>query len=112
MSRPDGRAWSLATATLLSLSLPHILLADPSGARPSVGSINVCADQLVLGLADPEQIVTLSWLASDPEESMLADAASAFPPNYGSAEELLRYDPDVVIAGAYTGTYTRALLER
>lgn len=112
MSKPNGRVWSFATTALLSLSLPQILLADPSGALPRVGSINVCADQLVLGLADPEQIVTLSWLASDPEESMLADAAAAFAPNYGSAEELLRYDPDVVIAGAYTGAYTRALLER
>ena len=51
------------------------------GRRPSrcrrVASINLCADQLVLTLADPEQILTVSWLAADPEESLLAEAARA-----------------------------------
>jgi iron complex transport system substrate-binding protein len=77
---------------------------------PSVASINLCADQLVLSLALPAQILSLSWLASDPEESMLADEARAFPVNYGSAEELLRLDPDVVVAGAYTNAFTRRLV--
>lgn len=79
---------------------------------PSVASINLCADQLVLTLADPVQIATVSWLAADPEESMLAAEAAAYPLNYGSAEELLRHRPDVVIAGAYTASFTRALLAR
>jgi iron complex transport system substrate-binding protein len=79
---------------------------------PSVASINLCADQLVLNLADREQVLTVSWLAADPEESMLAELAADLPPNYGSAEEMLRYDPDVVIAGSYTGGFTRALLVR
>jgi iron complex transport system substrate-binding protein len=81
-------------------------------APPSVASINLCADQLVLTLADPAQIVTVSWLAADPEESMLAATAARYPLNYGSAEELLRYDPDVVIAGEYTTPFTRLQLER
>ncbi|HLF09849.1 MAG TPA: ABC transporter substrate-binding protein [Gammaproteobacteria bacterium] len=86
----------------------------PSVAQrlPSVASINLCADQLVLSLAESGQILTVSWLAADPEESMLAGEAAKFPLNYGSAEELLRYQPDVVIAGAYTGSFTRALLAR
>jgi iron complex transport system substrate-binding protein len=79
---------------------------------PSVASINLCGDQLLLSLANPEQILTVSWLAADPEESMLWDLASRFPLNYGSAEELLRFDPDVVIAGTYTAGFTRALLKR
>src|SRR5690606_36220734 len=77
---------------------------------PTVASINLCTDQLVLHVADPAQIVTLSWLAADPDESTLAEAASRYPLNYGSAEELLRYAPDVVIAGLYTNAFTRALL--
>lgn len=90
------------------------LALPPAFAQPlpSIASINLCADQLVLSLADPEQISTLSWLAADPEESMLASEAARFPLNYGSAEELLRYRPDVVIAGAYTASFTRALLSR
>jgi iron complex transport system substrate-binding protein len=79
---------------------------------PSVASINLCADQLVLTLAAPEQILTVSWLSADPEESLFAETASRYPLNYGSAEELLRFDPDVVIAGSYTNAFTRALLAR
>jgi iron complex transport system substrate-binding protein len=79
---------------------------------PTVASINLCADQLVLALADPEQVLTVSWLAADSEESMLAAAAARYPLNYGSAEELLGYEPDVVIAGAFTNAFTRALLAR
>ncbi|HEX6998854.1 MAG TPA: ABC transporter substrate-binding protein [Gammaproteobacteria bacterium] len=86
--------------------------AQAAAARPAVASINLCADQLVLTVADPEQILTVSWLAADPEESLLAEQAARYPLNYGSAEELLRYRPDVVVAGAYTGAFTRALLER
>jgi iron complex transport system substrate-binding protein len=74
--------------------------AAAEAPRPSVASINLCADQLVLTLAEPEQILTVSWLSADPEESLLADAAARYPLNYGSAEELLRFDPDVVVAGS------------
>jgi iron complex transport system substrate-binding protein len=86
--------------------------ASAGAPLPSVASINLCADQLVLTLAAPEQIRTVSWLAADPEESLLAAEAARYPLNYGSAEELLRFDPDVVIAGSYTNAFTRALLAR
>jgi iron complex transport system substrate-binding protein len=79
---------------------------------PTVASINLCADQHVLALADPEQIQTVSWLAADPEESSFATEAARFALNYGTAEELLAFDPDVVLAGTYTSPFTRALLQR
>ena len=47
---------------------------------PTVASINLCADQHVLALADPEQILTVSWLAADPEESLLAAEAQRLYP--------------------------------
>ncbi len=79
---------------------------------PKVASINLCTDQLLLELAAPQQILTLSWLSADPEESVLAAQAAAYPLNYGTAEELLRYDPDLVLAGTLTSAFTRKLLER
>lgn len=81
-------------------------------AAPRVVSINLCTDQLLLALAEPEQILSVSWLAADPEESMLAAEASRYPINYGSAEEVLAFDPDVVLAGSYTSPFTRQLLAR
>lgn len=103
---PRGRCLAL---TLVAAAAGGAVCAEP---LPSVASINLCADQLVLTIAAPEQIATVSWLAADPEESLLADEAARYPLNYGSAEELLRFDPDVVIAGSYTNTFTRALLVR
>lgn len=97
-------------ATLLSLALLGVV--GQLTAAPSVVSINLCTDQLLLELASPEQILSLSWLAADAEESMLAAKASRYPRNYGTAEEVLAYDPDVVLAGSYTGLYTRSLLQR
>ncbi|HEU4617475.1 MAG TPA: ABC transporter substrate-binding protein [Gammaproteobacteria bacterium] len=79
---------------------------------PTVASMNVCTDQLVLALADDAQIRTLSWLSADPEESLLAARAAQFPLNYGTAEEVLRFDPDVVVAGTFTSAFARSLLER
>lgn len=99
-----------ATSRLASLTL--LLPALAVGQLPSVASINLCTDQLVLDVAAPAQIRTVSWLSADPEESMLADRASAYPLNYGSAEELIRIGADIVIAGSETSPFTRDLLRR
>ncbi|HUF72188.1 MAG TPA: ABC transporter substrate-binding protein [Gammaproteobacteria bacterium] len=92
----------------LFLLLPRLACAE----LPSVASINLCTDQLVLSVADPAQIRSLSWLSADPEESMLANQASVYPLNYGSAEELMAIGADVVIAGSQTSPFTRSLLRR
>jgi iron complex transport system substrate-binding protein len=99
----------------MSLRLASVLLmlapAAVAGAElPSVASINLCADQLVLSIAEPAQIRTVSWLAADPHESMLDEQARRYPLNYGSAEEILQFAPDVVVAGMFTSAFTRALL--
>ncbi len=104
----SARVLTLAAALCAPALVSHSALAAP----PTVASINVCADQLVLALADPQQILSVSWLSADPEESLFASAASRHALNYGTAEELLRFHPDVVIAGAYTNAFTRALLIR
>ena len=65
-----------------------LLMIAAAGARSAmpyaVASINLCADQLVLTVAAPEQVLTVSWLSADPEESLLASQAARYPLNYGS----------------------------
>src|SRR5918997_3768618 len=51
-------------------------LAD---APQRVVSFNLCADQLVVGLADPQQIAGLSPFAADAELSVVAEQARPFP---------------------------------
>lgn len=109
--RRVARAVTTAAARAVVAALAiSCLPASPAAAAPRVASINLCTDQLVLSLADPEQVLTVSWLTADPAESMLAAEAARHTLNYGSAEEILRLDPDVVVGGAYTNEFTRRLL--
>lgn len=98
------------TIRLALLAVALLTGAPAMSALPRVASINLCTDQLLLRIADPRQIASLSWLAAEPEESMLAAQAAAYPRNYGSAEELLEISPDVVLGGTYTSPFTRRLL--
>ena len=94
------------------LALAAILAAPATAAPLRVMSINQCADQLVLALLPPSRIVSVSWLSRDPATSLMAAAAMRVPTNRGSAEEVLRARPDLVIAGSYTTPATRALVRR
>lgn len=89
------------------------LIAAPSAAAAAVkriASINMCTDQLLLGLADPEQIVGLGPYARDPHLSWLAKQAERYPRLSGEAEDLLVLAPDVILAGRYGKRATREML--
>ena len=75
-------------------------------------SVNLCADQLLLALAPPDSIVTLGPFARDPGMSFMAQRAHAHESIRGTAEELTRLKPDLILIGAFDNRYTRALLER
>lgn len=77
---------------------------------PKIASINMCTDQLVLLLADPEQILSLSFLSHDPSGSFLYEQAREYPTNRGSSEQMLSLQPDVILAGQYSAKHTVKLL--
>jgi iron complex transport system substrate-binding protein len=90
-----------------------LVAAAPALAAPErVASIQLCGDQLALALADSAQIASLSWHAADPVQSYMAEKAKGLPQNYGTAEEVIALRPDLVLAGAYSGRETVALLRR
>jgi iron complex transport system substrate-binding protein len=60
-------------------------------------SINLCADQLVLALADREQIAGLTKNATDAEMSGEAAKARGIPLLSNSAEQILAIEPDLVV---------------
>jgi iron complex transport system substrate-binding protein len=99
------------------LAVAGFLLACPfgnSGAAPPqrIVSINICGDLLALSLAPRSRIASVSFLAADPIMSPIAKLADGVPLNYGKAEEVLAFEPDLVLAGRYTTRATVALLER
>lgn len=102
-----------AFRALLLLVASTLMQAAHASASPQrVVSLNLCTDQLLMLLADREQIASVSWLAADPEESAYADLADGLHLNHGLAEQVLPLQPDLVLAGTHTAPYTVALLER
>jgi iron complex transport system substrate-binding protein len=93
---------------IVSLGLSDTAAA---AAPQRVVSANLCGDQLLLALADPDQIASLSPFAGDPDLSFLAERARAFPHNRGSVEDIIRLEADLVLIGPYDGSYARALLQ-
>ncbi|MEE9321552.1 MAG: ABC transporter substrate-binding protein [Granulosicoccus sp.] len=77
---------------------------------PTVVSINLCADQLVMLLADDKQILSLSRLSHEPGGSIFHEKARLFPVNSGAAEAVIELAPDFVLVGPYTSRYTTAML--
>ncbi|MHA1554409.1 MAG: ABC transporter substrate-binding protein, partial [Alphaproteobacteria bacterium] len=75
-------------------------------------SINLCADELLISLADAEQIAALSPNATDTTLSFLAQEAASFRHDASSAEQVVEIDPDIVLAGRFTRRSTRDLLAR
>jgi iron complex transport system substrate-binding protein len=78
---------------------------------PRIVSMNVCSDQLLLTLADPEQILGLSRFARDGWQSWAADRARRYPILSGGAEDVLVLKPDIVVASLFDKRSTRELLK-
>ena len=99
-------------------TVPRLLLcialwagaAQASDAPRRVVSFNLCADQLVVALADPEQIAGLSPYATDSALSVVADKARAFRKADWQAESTLLLEPDLVLIGPNDRSVTRRML--
>ncbi len=82
-----------------------------AAALPRIASMNVCTDQLLLTLADPDQILGLSRYSRDPLQSWAADDARRYRILSGGAEDILVLRPDVVVASLFDKRSTRELLK-
>lgn len=78
-------SWSAAAETQTAVPPKRII------------SLNLCADQLVLALADREQIAGLTRNAIDPQMSAESARARDLHTLGGSAEEILAIRPDLVV---------------
>ena len=101
----------LATAALLPAG-PYAWATDASGKPRRIVSLNMCTDELVLRLAEPQNIASVTWLSRDPRNSNVAELAARIPVNHGLAEEIIPLKPDLVIAGVYTTRAAVAMLKR
>ena len=73
------------------------LLTAASAAALKVASLNLCTDELLLTLAAPEQIVSVTHLAHKPQETTLWRQARRYPRNDGSLLSVVGRKPDLVV---------------
>ncbi|ATE65357.1 ABC transporter substrate-binding protein [Rhizorhabdus dicambivorans] len=96
----------------LPFFLAAIALGGPAQAAPKrIVSLSPCADQYLLELADPGQIVALNRFARDPRISWGWRKAMRYPGIRGSAEEMLTLKPDLVFSSGFGTPAALAVLK-
>ena len=107
---------ALQTAKRAALAAFLIATISGAGAEPArpqrIVSINLCADELLLRLADRKRIASVTRLSQDAGNSNVAALAAGLPVNHGLAEEVMAMRPDVVLAGVYSPQNTVGILRR
>ena len=107
----SSRARAALGGVALTLAVAPAVAQAPSPPTRVV-SIALCADQMLIAMADPGQIASLSYRATDPAMSFYAAEAEAYPHAARSAESVVRLRPDLVLVDSATPAATRDLLLR
>lgn len=102
--------WVHVAAVVGTLAIAPSLVTAGSAKR--VVSINLCADQLLVLLADPGVLRSVTFLSARPSQSYVADRVDSIPVNHGEAEEILAMQPDLVVAGRFAARPAVRMLAR
>jgi iron complex transport system substrate-binding protein len=103
----------LAAGLLLGFALGCASGTPQAAGRPErIVSLDLCTDQLLIELAQRTRIAAVTHLAADPAVSAIPALAKGIPVTHGAAEDVLGYDPDLVLAGPHGVSPTVGLLRR
>ncbi len=100
----------MLAAALAVLACVCEVRAQPAPAR--IVSLDLCTDQLLVELVDRSRIAAVTHLLGDVSVSAIPEKARGLRITHGGAEDVLRYDPDLVLAGPYGVSATVSLLRR
>ncbi|MFT4096086.1 MAG: ABC transporter substrate-binding protein [Rhodoblastus sp.] len=107
-----GGARGIACAAAFAAACALAPAAAQSARPQRIVSINQCADELLLRLADRDNIASVTWLSRDAANSNVAALAAGTPVNHALAEEVMAFRPDIVLAGAFSSQTTIGILKR
>lgn len=85
-----------------------VLVAKPQ----RIMSTNMCSDILLLMLVPKGRIASITYLAHDPVEALMPGADAGIRTNHGTAEEVVRDRPDLILASPWSTKTMRALAAR
>ncbi len=98
---------------VLLSSMFFVAAAAVAGQPPlRVVSLNLCTDQLLIALAEPQQIAAVSLLADEPMMSNYVAKAKTYPAVGNNAEQIVAYSPDLILASNYTDAVLSAWLKK
>lgn len=102
------------TALILCLSLAACGQQAMPGAKRGpvrIMSMNPCIDAILVRVADPGEIASISHYSHDPAATSIPIAqARRFPANAGTAEEVVAAQPSIVLLGAHGDPATQAAI--
>jgi iron complex transport system substrate-binding protein len=106
-------AVALGVCVTLAAPARQAQAASETGGKPTrIVSLDLCADQLLIELVERERIAAVTHLAASPQESAIWEKARGLTITRGAAEDVLRYRPDLILAGPYGVAPTVNLLRR
>lgn len=83
--------------------------------RPQrIVSTNLCTDQMLLRLVEPERILSLTFLSweTDATPPRFLPVLNRLKKNHGLAEEVLMMDPDLVVGGTFSAHFSNDLMAK
>lgn len=112
MTAPDRRAL-VAGGLAAGLGLGSARAAPAPQAEPRrIVSLNPCLDVILAHVVDRNRITALSHYSRDRYGSTIADIARTLPFTYGTAEEVIALEPDLVLTGRPSSPALLNTLER
>jgi iron complex transport system substrate-binding protein len=115
--RGGMRTLAAALTTAMRLCTIVVVAAVPLQAQERASphrivSLDLCTDQILVELVGRERIAAVTHLAADPALSAIPAKAKGIPITHGAAEDVLRHDPDLILAGPFGVSPTVSLLRR
>jgi iron complex transport system substrate-binding protein len=109
----SGQAGAAGIARLLLCAAAATLLTGASPAPPQrILSLMQCTDLLVLALVPRSRIASITYLAHPAVEMLMPGRDRGVAINHGTAEEILRQKPDLILAGTFSTPAARRLAAR
>ncbi len=87
-----------------------VAAADETPRR--IVSLGLCTDQLLLQMVERDRIASLTYKSVDKSMSYMAPFVGDIPLNRASVEEVLPYQPDLIVSSAYGARDTVRLLKQ
>ncbi len=93
--------------------MPSVCAFDAPDEKPKkIVSINLCTDELLLQLVEPERVAAVTKFSADPEVSTIASQAKDIKKIQGGIEDVQACGPDLLVGGKFSNKETLRFFSR